>query len=166
MYSNTDSGQNQTIQDENEIYKSLSHPLRREIIKSLGQKNKMSFTDLKNAVNAIDSPSLSYHLKSLEILIKQDKNLYTLTNQGRAALILINSIDQSKRVEKGKKRFLIANIITIICWTIVSFAVPIAIAPYVDESLRIGITILFNVMIQINSVVIWNLWASSWKYRV
>jgi len=53
-----------SIIDEDALFKSLDHQVRRDIIKYLGQ-NPLSFTEIINNLESVDSPTLSYHLKSL-----------------------------------------------------------------------------------------------------
>ena len=55
------------IIDEEELIKSLSHKIRRDIIKFIGDGGELTFTEIKNFIESIDSPSLSYHLKSLQM---------------------------------------------------------------------------------------------------
>lgn len=163
MTQNTQIKSNSSGQDEDEIFKSLSHRTRRAIIKLLGEHNSLSFTEIKTALGNIDSPSLSYHLKSLEVLLKQEKNLYGLTEIGVAALNLMDHIDQSDRLRNSKRKFVIANIVTIVCWTIILFFIPFFIATSLDVRTRIVISIVLNGVAQINFQIIWNLWAASWK---
>lgn len=158
----------QSVNEENEIFKSLSHEIRRKIITLLGEQKKMSFTDLKNGLGAnIDSPTLAYHLKSLKVLIDQKENNYYLTDIGDAALILINKIDQSERFNKGKKKIMYANIVTTICWIFTQVSVSNIISPYVDNSVLIPVILILNIVPQINYLVIWNLWGRTYmKKRV
>ena len=164
MDSATKSLADQPSTEEGEIFKSLTHEIRRNIIKALGMKDQSSFTDIKNAIGDIDNPTLSYHLKSLKHLINQKSDHYFLTDIGRVALLLMDRIDQSKRLRKGKKTFLYANIITIVCWTLVAFLIPNLIALFISVSLLIIIIIVINVVIQINSFLIWRLWGTTgWR---
>jgi DNA-binding transcriptional ArsR family regulator len=158
----------ETIQDgdvseEDEIFKSLSHKIRRDIIKLLGDQKGLSFTEIKNGIGTIDSPSISYHLKSLRYLLKQEKNLYKLTEIGKSALHLMDKIDQSDRFKRNKKKFLWANIVTIICWASMQFFIPFSLSNYPVENVLIYIIVCMNVIPQINYVIIFNLWGRTWK---
>ena len=55
--------------NEDEIFKSLAHKLRRKIIKEIGNSKKLLFSEIRKRLKPIDSPTLSYHLKSLETLL-------------------------------------------------------------------------------------------------
>lgn len=70
---------NQT--DEDELFKTLTHQIRRDIIKILGE-SELTFTQIKNQLGSIDSPTLSYHLKNLNPLITQVANKYKLSEIG------------------------------------------------------------------------------------
>lgn len=163
-----DSGSGQPVNDENEIFKSLSHQIRRDIIKALGQKKLLSFTEIKNSLGNIDSPTLSYHLKSLKLLVTQKDETYLLTDIGQTALLLMDKIDQSDRLKNWKRNIRNANIITIICWAVVQFVVPLIVGNfYVEHSVQtlVVIVIILNVVPQINFQFIWRLWAKSWVYN-
>ena len=83
-----------SIMDEDEIFKSLSHQVRRDIIKFLGE-NPLSFTEINKNLEPIDSPTLSYHLKSLQLLLIQKMNRYELSEIGEAAFNLLSKTDES-----------------------------------------------------------------------
>ncbi len=142
--------------DEEEIFKSLSHQIRREIIKQLGEK-ELTFTDLKNHLRSIDSPSLSYHLKSLQSLITQKENKYKLTDVGEAAFLLLTKTDQSIKLSKYRRNFLYAYIITVICWISAETIVPLIIGTYGAFKLTWAVQIVINAMAVINMIVIWQL---------
>lgn len=163
MSNDTKANSDPSINEQNEIFKSLSHEIRRKIIIILGEQKAMSFTDLKNGLGLnIDSPTLAYHLKSLKMLVDQKENNYFLTDIGEAALILINKIDQSERFNKGKKKIMYANIVTTICWVFTQVSVSNIISPYVEMSVLIPVILILNIVPQINYLVIWNLWGRTY----
>jgi DNA-binding transcriptional ArsR family regulator len=147
---------------ENEIFKSLSHQIRRNIIKSLGTEKQMTFTEIKNKFSSIDSPSLAYHLKSLKQLIDQKDSIYFLSEIGQMALLLMDKIDQSDRLKNWKTNIMWSNIMTIICWTSVLFAVPFMLSNNLSHSTLVTAIIILNVVAQINFQLIWRFWAKSW----
>lgn len=68
------------------MIKSLSNPLRREIISLLDRKKKSRFRDIKEELGIDYAPKLSFHLKILKNagLIAQDANrMYHLSSIGR-----------------------------------------------------------------------------------
>ncbi len=156
---------NESLGEENEIFKSLSHEIRRNIIKALGEQKELSFTEIKNKFQDLDSPSLSYHLKSLRLLITQKNNLYCLTDIGKTALLLMDKIDQSQRLKTWKRNIMWSNIITIVCWTLVMFLVPFIIKSDIELNKMITIVILLNLIAQINFQSSWWFWGKSWNYN-
>ncbi len=86
------------IQSEDEIFKSLNHPIRRNIIRVLGNNKSLSFSEILSNMDSIDSPSLSYHLKSLRFSINQNKTKYFLIKIGKSAFNLLTRIDNPKQL--------------------------------------------------------------------
>lgn len=75
------------------ILSTLSHPLRREILAYLGEKEECSFTDLMNALH-IDTGKLSFHIRSLEAFLEQTSaGKYKLSRLGERALMLIRDVE-------------------------------------------------------------------------
>jgi DNA-binding transcriptional ArsR family regulator len=74
---------------EEAVFKTLSHQRRRDILRVIGEKREATFTEIKNAIGTEDSPSLSYHLNSLDYLIIQQKGKYRLSELGQDTYNLI-----------------------------------------------------------------------------
>jgi uncharacterized RDD family membrane protein YckC/DNA-binding HxlR family transcriptional regulator len=75
------------------ILSTLSHPIRRQILKVLSEKEECSFTDLMNALK-IDTGKLSFHLKNLEAFLEQTPtNKYRLSKAGENAIVLIRDLE-------------------------------------------------------------------------
>lgn len=71
----------------------LSHPLRREILLYLSEKEECSFTDLMNALN-VNTGKLSFHIRNLEAFLEQTPTgKYRLSRVGRNAIILIKDLE-------------------------------------------------------------------------
>ena len=113
------------ISKEEEIFKLLTHQTRRNIIKVLGERD-LTFSQIKNKLE-IDSPTLSYHLKSMSQFVVQKKSKYSFSEIGRAALLLLTKTDQSIKMSRYKRHFWYAHIITGICWVLAGFLIPITI---------------------------------------
>ena len=145
--------------DEDEIFKSLSHKIRRDIIRTIGNEGKLSFTAIKNHIAKIDSPTLSYHIKSLQPLLTSKENKYELTEIGRAAYILLIKTDQSDKITKYRKRFIYAYIITVFCWVIMQTLIPFFLSTNTTENFfnYIPIMIIINSLAVINYAAIWKL---------
>ena len=74
---------------EEAIFKTLSNQKRRDILRFVGENKQVTFTTIKKATQIDDSSSLSYHLNSLEPLLTQNKEQYSLSDLGRDAYRLI-----------------------------------------------------------------------------
>ena len=72
-------------EDASRLYAILSHPMRREIIRILGEKGVEGFTELRRLLNT-SVGTLYYHFDALGDLISQDeKRKYRLTEKGMLA---------------------------------------------------------------------------------
>jgi len=140
--------------DEDEIFKSLSHQVRRNIIKFLGE-DPLSFTDIKNKVEPIDSPTLSYHLKSLKPLLIQKENKYGLSQIGEAAFNLMSKTDESVRISRYKRKFLYAYYVTVICWISASTIIPFIISADLGFWKITYVNIFITIISTINYVILW-----------
>ena len=93
-------------QHEDEIYStmftSLKHPVRRKILRMLGQK-PMTFTEIVEELE-ISSPNLTYHLESLgELVYKMDNDRYKLSAFGHATINAMKSIEEVREVEPKRR---------------------------------------------------------------
>lgn len=71
----------------------LSHPLRRQILLYLSQKQEGSFTDIATTFN-VDTGKLSFHLRNLEAFLEQTPtSKYKLSRVGQNAIILIKDLE-------------------------------------------------------------------------
>jgi len=77
------------------ISKSLSHPIRRKILRLLSQKGEMHFSDLRDSM-VIDGSHLSYHLGQLgELVTKSEDGSYGLSGLGAIAVQLMRDVEES-----------------------------------------------------------------------
>ena len=74
---------------EEEVFKALDHQIRRDILRYIGEGTKPSFTDIMNTTRSPDSPTLSYHLKTLAPFLEQKDGRYDLNPIGKAAYTLL-----------------------------------------------------------------------------
>jgi uncharacterized RDD family membrane protein YckC/DNA-binding transcriptional ArsR family regulator len=71
----------------------LSHPLRREILSNLSEKDECSFTDLMNALK-VDTGKLSFHIRNLGGFLEQTPTgKYKLSKAGENAIRLIRDLE-------------------------------------------------------------------------
>ena len=75
------------------IFTALKHPIRRRILRMLGQ-SPVTYTDILNQLN-IDNGLLNYHLDNMKELITKDKEgKYVLSEFGKAALNLTTKVEE------------------------------------------------------------------------
>jgi DNA-binding transcriptional ArsR family regulator len=145
-----------SILNEDEIFKSLNHQVRRDIIKFVGEQ-PLSFTAIKNKLESIDSPTLSYHLKSLELSLRQKDNKYELSEIGEAAFNLLSKTDESVRISRYKRRFLYAYYVNVICWLSASTIIPFIIGADLGFWTITYVNIVITIISTINYIIVWTL---------
>jgi len=75
------------------ILSALSHPLRRQILQFLSEKDECSFTDLMTALT-VDTGKLSFHIKNLEAFLEQTPaGKYKLSKVGENAIVLVRDLE-------------------------------------------------------------------------
>jgi len=74
---------------EQEVFKALDHQMRRDILGYVGEGRESTFTDIMTRVKVPDSPTLSYHVKTLAPFIEQQGGKYRLTPMGKDAYNLL-----------------------------------------------------------------------------
>src|SRR4030066_2489303 len=71
----------------------LSHPIRREILLMLNERDECPFTDLMNALK-VDTGKLSFHIRNLADLVEQTPlGKYRLNNLGENAVRLVMDLE-------------------------------------------------------------------------
>jgi len=75
---------------ENLIFQSLSHPIRRKILRTLENRESLSFTELAEEVKVKDTSTLNFHLEKLSLLLMRNGKKYQLSKLGRVALKVEN----------------------------------------------------------------------------
>ncbi|MFH2111366.1 MAG: helix-turn-helix domain-containing protein [Candidatus Bathyarchaeota archaeon] len=85
----TEKEKNETVNLEEEVFKALDHQMRRDVLRYVGEAKSVSFTEILNSVKVPDSPTLSYHLKTLSPFVEQREGKYELTVMGRDAYNLL-----------------------------------------------------------------------------
>jgi DNA-binding transcriptional ArsR family regulator len=87
------------------LYEVLGHPMRRQLIRLLGEAKRASFTDLKSKLK-VSVGTLYYNLDLLEDLVAQDKEKkYVLTPKGEMAYrLLVESEEKLASLGLGAER--------------------------------------------------------------
>jgi hypothetical protein len=90
---------------EQDIFKALENQKRRDILRLVGEKRCVTFTDILTNSKIPDSPTLSYHLRELAPFIAQKNGKYWLTAIGKDAYsLLLKTASYGKVVLFQKKR--------------------------------------------------------------
>jgi len=90
---------------EEEVFKALDHQIRRDILRYIGEGKNPSFTDIMNATRSPDSPTLSYHLKTLAPFLEQKNGRYDLNPIGKAAYtLLLRTVTYNRMALLHKKK--------------------------------------------------------------
>jgi len=74
---------------EEEVFKALDHQRRRDILRFIGEGKKPTFTDIMKVTRSPDSPTLSYHLRTLAPFLEVKDGRYSLNPVGKAAYTLL-----------------------------------------------------------------------------
>ncbi len=109
---------------EEEVFKALDHQKRRDILRYIGEKKGITFTEIMKAGKIPDSPTLSYHLKTLSPFIEQRNGEYRLTPIGKDAynlLLRTTTYDKLALFQKNKYEATVGN--TILWITAIAAAV-------------------------------------------
>jgi DNA-binding transcriptional ArsR family regulator len=122
---------------EQDVFKALENQKRRDILRLIGEKKGISFTEILGATKTADSPTLSYHLRELSPFIRQEKGKYELTPMGKDAYnLLLKTATYGKVVLFQKKRFG-ATFGSLLLW-----AIGIAAAAYLDANVTLTTIIM------------------------
>ncbi len=77
---------------EEEVFKTLGHQIRRDIIRIIGDNKGLRFTEIMSATDTKESASLSYHLSALGPLLQHDNGLYSLSDIGKDTYSLLTKL--------------------------------------------------------------------------
>ena len=114
---------------EESIFKTLSNQKRRDILRFIGENKQTTFTQMKKSIQIEDSSSLSYHLNSLQTLITQKKDKYSLSELGQEAynLIIKTTAYTSTNIVVGflRKQLSALIIANAVLWAVAILAVTI-----------------------------------------
>ena len=91
---------------EQDVFKALENQKRRDILRIVGERKGIGFTEVLNASKIPDSPTLSYHLRELTPFIEQKEGKSQLTPIGKVAYsLLLKTAATGKVVLFQKKRY-------------------------------------------------------------
>ncbi len=82
-------------EDPDGIFHALAHRIRRGIIRALGEKRELSFTDLLRELGIEDSSLLAFHMKKLEGFVRRnERGYYELTSTGWKAYRVLKELER------------------------------------------------------------------------
>ena len=109
-----------------QIFSSLKHPTRRLLLRTLKEEPPKRFSQLQAELR-LDSPTLSYHLDSLQGLVEKKGDYYSLTDLGVAAHNLMGRVEETRKTLSLSRTHLVragiglVMVLVLLGWT--SFAV-------------------------------------------
>jgi DNA-binding transcriptional ArsR family regulator len=133
----SDKEEKEPVSLEEEVFKALDHQKRRDILRNIGEKEGVTFTEIMNAGKIPDSPTLSYHLRSLAPFVEQRHGGYRLTPMGKDAYsLLLRSTAYDKLAMFQKKRYE-ATLANLVLWV-----AAIAAAAYLEVSTEFTLMVM------------------------
>jgi hypothetical protein len=103
---------------EQDIFNALESQKRRDILRLVGERKGISFTEVLNTSKIPDSPTLSYHLRELAPFIEQNQGKYYLTPIGKDAYSLLLKTNSYSRVVWFRKKRYGATFGNLLLWVI------------------------------------------------
>lgn len=89
-----------------DVFEALSHPTRRAIIRALGDRGHLTFTELMDAAGVKDTGTMTFHMRRLSALVTRNSSgEYELTELGKRAYEAIRLVESQGqvKVESGGK---------------------------------------------------------------
>lgn len=124
---------------EEETFEVLVHQTRRDILRFVGEKKSSTFTEIQTSTKIPDTPTLSYHLRSLNQFIKQENGRYQLTPMGKDAYsLLLRTTEVSSSLSFFKQKSHRVTFDNAVIWGAVVAATIITGAPAVLVPILIG----------------------------
>ena len=136
---------------EEEVFKALDHQTRRDILRYVGDKKDITFTEIMNGTKIPDSPTLSYHLRILAPFVELQDGKYVLTPIGKAAYTLLLRTVTYNKVALLQKRKYEAILGNTILWV-----AAIAAAAYLEADTFLT-TIILPVVAAVSLVITYQL---------
>lgn len=127
----------------------LSHPIRREILLDLSEKNESSFTELLNMLR-VDTGKLSFHLRTLAPFIEQTSGKYKLSRAGESAVRVIHDVEswaEVADVQSKASQFPLASFKNRFFAFMIDFSLMLAITmaiTYLPQIFSLGTVSLFS----------------------
>jgi hypothetical protein len=132
---------------EQDVFKALENQKRRDILRLIGEKGCITFTDVLSTSKIADSPTLSYHLRELAPFITQKQGKYELTPIGKDAYNLLLRTAAYGKVFFFQKKRMGATFGNLLLWIIGIIA-----AAYLEVDVALwGVIMPFLAMIAVGT---------------
>jgi hypothetical protein len=108
------------------LHRILKDETRSRIILLLNERGSLSYTDLMNSLEIVNTGTLNYHLKVLgDLLSKNESGLYVLTDKGKLASQLLLKFSEENNafganITVEKRVWEIASVVSIVYIAVVS----------------------------------------------
>jgi hypothetical protein len=103
---------------EQDVFKALENQKRRDILRLIGEKHRITFTEILNTTKLPDSPTLSYHLRELAPFTTQKSGNYELSPLGKDAYNLLQKTATYSKVVLFQKKRMGATFGNLSLWVI------------------------------------------------
>ncbi len=103
---------------EQDVFKALENQKRRDILRLVGERKGVSFTEVLSLSKIPDSPTLSYHLRELGPFMEQRGGKYYLTSMGKDAYSLLQKTASYGKVALFQKKRYGATFGNLLLWII------------------------------------------------
>lgn len=88
------------LQDEYELFKALSHPIRAKIIELIYENGELSYTEILTALK-IDTGQLNFHLRNIrELYARTEDGNYVLNEAGKLGYYVIRGVKKHTNREE------------------------------------------------------------------
>ena len=103
---------------EQDVFKALENQKRRDILRLIGERRSITFTDILTTTKLPDSPTQSYHLRELAPFITQKSGKYELSPLGKDAYNLLQKTATYGKVVLFHKKRMGATFGNLSLWVI------------------------------------------------
>lgn len=87
--------------EEDILFTALAHEARRRVVKALGDKGRLTFTEMMAAAGIDETGTFGFHLKKMEPLLEKEGAWYRLSELGRLAYRILKHIEEGEPLERA-----------------------------------------------------------------
>ena len=82
--------------EEDIVFSALAHEVRRRVVKALGEKGRLTFTEMMAAAGVEETGTFGFHLKKMEPLVEKEGAWYRLSRLGELAYMLLRYVEEGE----------------------------------------------------------------------